>query len=199
METFKAVVPLLAVILTAVLSGYIVPRLTRQWQDHQKALEIKTSLAEEINRAVVQIILAMQLSERGALPQKAFDEAYQDWETERAVLSSRARVYMPNTAFTDGIERYFDAVGDFYALGGIQSGEYRRQQIRKLSTYFGETATDWAKLVDLDKRRTDFFDWFFAWWSLRQAALRRKDVLIQRLLVEPMRLAIAGQRKRRSA
>src|SRR5262245_22494393 len=64
LETFKATVPLLAVLLTAALSGYVVPRITRRWQDHQKELEIKTSLVEAISDEVLQFILAMQFAER---------------------------------------------------------------------------------------------------------------------------------------
>jgi len=64
LEAFEAIVPLLAVLLTAALSGCVVPRITRRWQEHQKELEIKTSLVEAISVEVLQFILAMQFAER---------------------------------------------------------------------------------------------------------------------------------------
>lgn len=89
LETFKATVPLLAVLLTAALSGYVVPRITRRWQDHQKEPEIKISLVEVVSDEVLQFVLAMQFAERNASTQEAFDEAYRRWEVQRAVLTGK--------------------------------------------------------------------------------------------------------------
>ena len=186
LETFKATVPLLAVLLTAALSGYVVPRITRRWQDHQKELELKTSLVELISDAVLQFILAMQFAERKVSTQEAFDEAYRRWEVQRAVLAGKLRVYFRDPTLVQDFESFCDAVSDFYALAGISHSGYRAKQIDKLKSYFGEAATDWRRLADQEERRTDFFNWFFAWWQLRQQVLLRKDAVISNMLATPI-------------
>jgi hypothetical protein len=186
LETFKAIVPLLAVLLTAVLSGYVVPRITRSWQDHQKELEMKTSLVEEVSDAVLQFIIAMQFAERKVSTQEAFDEAYRRWEVKRAVLIGKLRVYFRDPTIAQEFESFSDAVSDFYALTGIYHPEYRARQIEKLKSYFGNAATNWERLSDQEERRDDFFNWFFAWWDLRQQVLLRKDMIIRKLLAAPI-------------
>jgi hypothetical protein len=190
MKTFQAVVPLLTVLLTAVLSGYVVPRITRRWQDHQKELEIKVSLVDEISNAVLHIILAMQFAERKASTQQEFDDAYREWEVRRAVLTARTAVYFP--AVAGKFEELSNGISDFYALGGISRPDYREQQIAKLQAAFGAQATDWVTLADQEMRRDDLFTWFFAWWSLREAVLRRKDVIVRELLREDIAFLRSG-------
>jgi hypothetical protein len=186
LEHVRAWMPIIVVLLTTVMSGYLIPKITANWQDHQKALEIKTSLVEAINDEILQILLAMQLSQRGALQQKDFDEAYRRWEVKRAVLAGKLRAYFREQDIALEFERLSEAVTDLYVLGGVSDAEYRSKQIEKLRGYFGNEATDWTKLADLDLRRTNFFDWFFAWWDLRQASLVRKDAVIQHLLSTPV-------------
>jgi len=186
LETFKATVPLLAVLLTAALSGYVVPRITRRWQDHQKELEIKTSLVEAVSDEVLQFVLAMQFAERKASTQEAFDEAYRRWEVQRAVLTGKLRVYFRDPTIAQEFESFSDAVSDFYALAGISHPEYRTQQIQKLKSYFGNAATNWERLADQEERRADFFNWFFAWLDLRQQVLLRKDEVVRKLLAAPI-------------
>jgi hypothetical protein len=182
LETFKAIVPLIGVLLTAALSGYVVPRITRRWQDHQKELEIKTSLVEAISDEVLQFVLAMQFAERRVSTQEAFDAAYRRWEVQRAVLTGKLRVYFRDATIAQEFESFSDALSDFYALAGISHPEYRTRQIAKLKSYFGDEATSWERLADQEERRDDFFNWFFAWWELRQQVLLRKDAVIRKLL-----------------
>ena len=178
METFKTTVPLLAVLLTAALSGYVIPRITRRWQDHQKELEIKISFVEEISDAVLQFILAMQFAQRRISTQQAYDEAYRKWEVQRAVLTGKLRAYFRDPAIAQAFESFSDAVSDFYALSGISNPEYRARQIQKLKGYFGDAATNWERLADQEKS----YDDFSAWWDLRQQALLRKDAVLRKML-----------------
>jgi hypothetical protein len=186
LETFKAIVPLLVVLLTATLSGYVVPRITRRWQDHQKELEIKIVLVEAVSDEVLQFILAMQFAERKASTQKAFDEAYRRWEVQRAVLAGKLRVYFRDPKIAQKFESFSDAVSDFYALAGTYHPEYRIQQIAKLKSYFGDAATNWEMLANQEERQANFFNWFFAWWDLRQQILLRKDAIVRELLTTPI-------------
>jgi hypothetical protein len=128
----------------------------------------------------------MQFAERNASTQEAFDEAYRRWEVQRAVLTGKLRVYFGDQSIAQEFESFSDAVSDFYALAGISHPEYRAHQINKLKSYFGDAATNWETLADQEKRRTDFFNWFFAWWDLRQKVLLRKDAVVRKLLAAPI-------------
>ena len=44
--------PFLLLVVGAIVSSIIVPNFTRQWQDNQKQLELKTALADDINKAI---------------------------------------------------------------------------------------------------------------------------------------------------
>jgi hypothetical protein len=44
--------PMVLLIVGAIISSFIIPYYTRQWQDHQKELELKTNLSDEINKAI---------------------------------------------------------------------------------------------------------------------------------------------------
>ena len=162
------------------------PRITRRWQDHQKELEIKTALVEQVNHAVLQFIVAMQFAERNVSTPEALDEAYRQWEVQRAVLTGKLRVYFANAAIAKDFEAFSDAVSDFYTLAGISHPEHRIKQVQKLRNYFGEGATNWLMLGDQEARRADFFTWFFAWSDLRQQVLRRKDAVVRALLDAPL-------------
>lgn len=186
LETFKAIVPLLVVLLTAALSGYVVPRLTRRWQDHQKELEIKTALVEAVSDEVLHFILAMQFAERKVSTQEAFDEAYRRWEIQRAVLTGKLRAYFRAPQIVQEFESFSNAISDFYALAGTYHPEYRTQQIAKLKSYFGDAATNWEMLANQEERQDNFFNWFFAWWNLRQQVLLRKDTIVREILITPI-------------
>lgn len=162
------------------------PRITRRWQDHQKELELKTSLVEVISDAVLQFVLAMQFAERQVSTQEAYDEAYRRWEIQRAVLSGKLRVYFKDPMIAQEFESFSEAVTEFYALGGISHPESRTRQIEKLKGYFGAGATNWKSLADQEEHQTDAFTWFFARWGLRQQVLVRKDMVVRKLLAAPV-------------
>src|SRR5439155_709944 len=44
--------PLLVTVVAALLGSWLLPQITRQWQDHQKALEIQTGLVSDMSTAV---------------------------------------------------------------------------------------------------------------------------------------------------
>ena len=185
-DHFKAIVPLLVVVLSAILTGYIVPSITRDWQNYQKELELKTALVEGANVEVLSFLLGMQLAERRAIPQLELDKAYRIWEVQRAVLTGKLRLYFRDQTVSRDFDLFSEALTDFYVLAGVTNKEHRSKQIVKLKSYFGEAGTDWEILEDQELRTKDFFTWFFAWWKLRQVVLLRKDTVLSKVLKEPI-------------
>jgi len=55
--------PLTLLLVTAVVSGLLVPRLTQQWQDHQQQLDTRRDFAARVSRTVGEIFIATQLVE----------------------------------------------------------------------------------------------------------------------------------------
>jgi len=181
-DFFKSVVPLLVVLLTGVVSGIVVPDITRHWQDHEKELQLKTSMVDSINDAVMQIVLAVQFVENNSLEQQKFDEAYQKWEVQSAVLSGRLKAYFGDPKISDTFDRFAEAMSEVYALSGTVIPALRLQRVDKLKAYFGDQAVDWKTVSDLQLRQKNSLTWFEGWWTLRTEVLRRKDMVVRELL-----------------
>ena len=43
--------PLLVTVVAAILSGLLIPYVSKGWQDHQKALEVKTGLVSQMSES----------------------------------------------------------------------------------------------------------------------------------------------------
>jgi hypothetical protein len=113
--------PLVLLVAGAVISSVVVPRLTSRWQNHQKALELKTDLVSEIAKAVTSLVIAVQAAEVGSKSQsqEEFDKAYRAWETDWAVIASKLRAYFPKA---DLVRQWNDVArltSTFYMLTGM--------------------------------------------------------------------------------
>ena len=80
MEVYKMLQPFLLLITTAPISHYLIPKITRRWQDHQKELELKSGFVSEISESVLGIVLAVQCAESSAASQtqEQYDTAYRN-------------------------------------------------------------------------------------------------------------------------
>jgi hypothetical protein len=182
LDIFKAVVPLLVVLLTAAVSGLLVPGITRHWQDYEKELQLKAGLVDGINEAVMSILLAVQFAEHGSISQEKLDDAYQKWEVQRAMLSGKLKAYFADTQIADKFDRLTEEIGEVYALSGTTDTQFRFERIDRLKSYFGAQITDWNLVADLKKHETEFLAWYAAWWKLRTEIVSRKDALVRELL-----------------
>ena len=186
-ETYKILQPFLLLIATALISNYLIPKITRRWQDHQKELELKTGFVSEISEIVVGIIMAVQFAEVGAASQtqEQFDQAYRTWEVKKAIIGSKIRGYFPNTTLGKDWDEFSEIVSEVYALSGTTDEVFRQERLDRLKEYFGTDAADWQSLVNLELKTSGFhnFQTFYrAWFSLRKQVLERKDALVQRIL-----------------
>jgi hypothetical protein len=186
-ELHKSLQPYLLLIATALISNFLVPAITRRWQDHQKELELKTGFVSEISESVMDILLAIQFAEVVARSQtqEQYDEAYRTWEKRKAVIGAKLRAYFPRTDLGPSWDQFGDIVSEVYALSGTSEPGERAEQLSKLKQYFGTDAVDWQALANLELKKGDlhqYHNFSRAWFSLRQRVLQRKDALIQRIL-----------------
>ncbi len=187
MEVYKILQPFLLLIATALISHYLIPKITRRWQDHQKELELKTGFVSEISESVLGIVMAVQFAEVGAASQtqEQYDTAYRNWEVNKAIIGSKIRGYFPHTTLGTDWDEFSEIVSEVYALSGTSDETFRTERLDRLKKYFATDAVDWESLANLKLKHGGFheFQTFYrAWFSLRKQVLERKDELVQRIL-----------------
>jgi hypothetical protein len=78
--------PLLLLVVGAAISGLLVPYITSQWQNHEKELELKTTLVARLSEAVSKILTAAQFT-NAELPETVdYYQAYYEWETSSSAI-----------------------------------------------------------------------------------------------------------------
>ncbi len=151
--------PLVILIAGAFLTGWLIPRITRRWQDQRKALEIKADQIERVTSAVTEIFTATQFAQLGAesQTQEEFDEAYRTWQHDKAVLTHLIRVYFRSNALDNQWLRCRALATAYYVQVGIQDPEGRRQWLERVQ--YGLMATpDPIDFSDGDSPYSDLED-----------------------------------------
>ena len=164
--------PLTILFVGALISGLLIPTITRGWQNHQKALEIKTQLVGELSKSIMEIIMSIQFAHLVAKSQKQadFDKAYREWEIQSAVIGTKLQAYFPHTTIPEEWAGFSELVTAFYALEGVDQDE-------KPKFVF---VSDFQKKLGvlLDSAYQDQKDW----GVLKNGILKRKSELIQKIL-----------------
>ena len=161
--------PLTVLLLGALISGLLIPAFTRRWQNHQKALEIKTELVSDLSKSIMGMVMATQFAHVGAKSQKQadFDQAYRDWEIASAVIGTKLQAYFPDTTIPTEWTAFSALVTAFYALEGIGADERSR------------FADDLARRLGVSSGYQGAQDWL----ALKNGILERKSALIQQVLI----------------
>lgn len=93
-ELIKAIShPFLLLIVGAIISSLIIPYFTRQWQDNQKQLELKTALADDINKAVSDSIVSSRLLTTGQIDPQDYSNSFKNWEISKEIIGSKIEAY----------------------------------------------------------------------------------------------------------
>ncbi len=114
--------PLTLLVVGAAVSGWLLPRLARGWQDQRTGLEIKASLVERVTRAVMNLTTAVQFVLVGAASQSQedFDTAYRTWQLEKAVITSLVGAYFRAPEVVDAWVRCRALTTAYYVQAGIR-------------------------------------------------------------------------------
>jgi hypothetical protein len=83
---------------TAGITNYLVPSITRQWQNHDKELEIKSALVQNMNRAAFDFFESIRTVEYQDRPKTLapLDRAYVSWRTAVRVDAAEFDTYFSN-------------------------------------------------------------------------------------------------------
>lgn len=127
--------PLTVLFIGALVTGLLVPRITRQWQDQRKALELKAELVERLTLAVTAIFTAVQFVQVGAQSQtmEQFDQAYRSWQQEKAILTSLLKAYFRNDAIDAQWRKCRALATAYYVQSGIADAERRKTYLETVA------------------------------------------------------------------
>jgi hypothetical protein len=157
--------PLVVAVVTVALANYLVPTILSRSERHQKALEIKTALAQQISHAQAAVVARGQLFARGVTQkedltsqtrQAIFDQALLEWRVNSEEISSELRAYFPGKPITDEWATYSQAVEDLYFLSstGIKSDRCpRARRVKNLVEPTGSFACPKADPLGTNCRR----------------------------------------------
>jgi hypothetical protein len=185
--------PLLVTVVAALLGSWLLPQLTRGWQDHQKSLEIQTGLVSQMSESVSsavatgRFIAAGLVAESSTDPraeQRAWNDGYRTWTTESASIGAKLRAYVGSGVGSEW-QTFTYVVTDFLQLSAnVKRDSGRVEQVREIFTY-----RDRLKNVHLSRQ-----DWLVlattrsgaafqsAYAELGRGLLARQDELVQRVL-----------------
>lgn len=99
--------PLVVLIVGAILSSLIIPKITKRWQDHQKELEIKIELIKKISEIIMKEVMSVQFmkiqigqmdidSEEFRKKWESTNEDYRQLEIQAAIIESQLIAYFHN-------------------------------------------------------------------------------------------------------
>lgn len=142
--------PLTVLVLTALLTGVLAPRITGMWQDSAKQLETKLRLVEEIALATETYFSRLQLIElKGAAAAVSLDDALGDWRATYAVLDAKLEAYFPKNP---SIQRQWSEIGaalwTTYFLLRNETPEARLAIFSQNERYFGKDVQRFQTLID---------------------------------------------------
>jgi hypothetical protein len=162
--------PLLLLAVGAAVSSFLVPAVTRRWQDHQKELEVKVGLVDQISKAVAEFLIAIQFAELQAQSQsqEEFDDAYRAWEVAQPTIGGRLQAYFPESSLPSEWAELTRRVTAFYGATGVSDGTERVRRLREI-----------AAVSDADDRSATEL-----WREAKVSLLRANDRLSSRVLTE---------------
>lgn len=109
--------PFMLLIIGAIISSLLIPYYTRQWQDYQKELELKTDIAGEISKAISNIIITARLIQNpGFTNQMDFGSASVEWEISKAFIGSKIQSYFPNPQIQQDWKNLSNVLTEFVQL-----------------------------------------------------------------------------------
>jgi hypothetical protein len=181
--------PLLVTVVAAFLGSLLIPHITRGWQNHQKALEIKTDLVGQMSESVSDAVATGRIIAADLNPpspsaqQQEWNDGYRAWSSSSASVAARLRAYAGSQVGSDW--RTFAAtVTNFFLLSAYNDARSRRQQVDAikgdgdLRRHVHFKPAGWAAL-QAPKSNGDFR---LVYPELARGILQRQDELVQRVL-----------------
>jgi len=106
--------PMILLVVGAIISSLIIPYYTRQWQDHQKELELKTNLSDEINKAISDILVSADY--RISAPSNDTVAILKNWDIAKTTISSKIKAYFSDIHIGQNWDNLSSAASGLYRI-----------------------------------------------------------------------------------
>jgi hypothetical protein len=100
----------------ALISNFILPKITSKWQNHQKELELKVSLVNRINESVINILMDILYSKKTTKTAQEKEKSYREWEISKDLIQSQLYAYFPSQKISCDWNEYGKIIEDFFIL-----------------------------------------------------------------------------------
>jgi len=134
-------------VVGALLSSLLLPSLTRQWQNHEKELEFRATLVEEMNTATADFVVALKQAtfnfarEKPQVVNRALNIAWADFDRRQAVITGKLSSYFQDPGLGDTWKRHADALVDFLYFLRAEDQNFTNARREKIVNYIGEEGT----------------------------------------------------------
>ena len=186
--------PLLLTVVGALLINFVIPQITTNSQNHQRALEVKTSLVSDMSDAIAKSLMVARLvatdviPKTGASAQGPFNTGLQEWQEQQAKLGTELEAYFPGSRVSGEWRQYAETVTNVYFLSatGVEDRlplvEKLQKRLRARKWCSGNPAIDWASIRSENQRtpRTALFHQSYI--ALNSCVLGRGDDLVHEVL-----------------
>ena len=149
--------PFLIAVCIAVIVNFLIPNFTRKWQNHQKALEIKTGLVSDMGQSVSEAVMtgrfiaAGLVSRSSADPradQRAFNDGYRAWTTNNASIGAKLQAYF-GASIGSQWRSFANVVTDYFQLSA-NPAHGRSAQVDEILAY--PDLPSWARVTRAQRR-----------------------------------------------
>jgi hypothetical protein len=208
--------PVVVAIVTAALTALVVPLLTREWQNNEKRLNLKTAIAIDMSRSTANAVGAARRVGTGvvyavaadprvnrAVRQDAYNRGFGQWQVDRGRLAAQLFARFRGDQVVGDWRRYTVAVERFYRLGAVILPQDRRVLVPSLRRYLTSRSTSTQKTwlerwrVALlgrpsAKDRSNLKDFYRRQYAFRKAYIEVSDTLLllgNRLVEEVLSLS----------
>jgi hypothetical protein len=135
--------PVLITLFGALVSAWLVPAFTRQYQDRQKEREIKVALVSEIGDATSDALVTSQFLAAQTFPQGGqaeFNRVALDWSRRSAEIDAKLAAYFPGNDIVSDWQRYATVVQRTYYLVTRDRGPRKDEALATVRDFAGPDA-----------------------------------------------------------
>jgi hypothetical protein len=183
--------PFVIAVFIALLVNWLIPNFTRKWQDHQKALEIKTGLVSDMGQSISDAVMTGRFISAGLVSrssadpradQRAFNDGYRAWTTSNASIGAKLQAYF-GADLGSQWRSFSNVVTDYFQLSATP-GRGRAEQVQEILGY--PQLPPFVRLSDAERRAlvksNSSATFQNAYAQLGQGILARGNDLVQRVL-----------------
>lgn len=198
--------PLVILLVGSIISGVLIPFFTKNWQNHQKSLDIKNDLVTEISKTITTMMINVQYflentkirsNEEIQETQQKYNDDYKKWSIEENIIASRLEAYFPTQNILQQWKKYTQIINYIYALSTTDEKLKRQEKINKIKEYLNSqepkttiNQINWDMLENRKKYtdgegrfKNDYLD---NWWKLKSLILDAENSIIQDIIKKPI-------------